>query len=77
MKTWAQKAVRELEARGWSLTLIAEETGLSLGSVSDLKQLRTKEPAGLARAMRLRELYDSGAQAPLQRHNEQRIRKTA
>jgi len=61
MKTWAQQAVHELEARGWSLTAIAEATGLSLGSVSDLKQLRTKEPAGFARATKLRELYESGA----------------
>lgn len=61
MKTWAQTAVRDLERRGWSLTAIAAETGLSLGSVSDLKQLRTKEPAGLERAMKLRDLHASGA----------------
>lgn len=69
MKTWAQKAVHELEARGWSLTAIAEETGLSLGSVSDLKQLRTKEPAGLVRAMKLRELHESQA-SPLNESRE-------
>jgi len=63
-KTWAQQAVHALESRGWSLTAIAAATGLSLGSVSDLKQLRTKEPAGFQRAMKLRELHTSGALPP-------------
>lgn len=67
MKTWAQQAVQELEARGWSLTEIALATGLSLGSVSDLKQLRTKEPAGLSRALALRNIWESGALPPNQK----------
>lgn len=57
-RTWAQQAVVDLESWGWTLTGIAEATGISLGSVSDLKQLRTKEPTGMG-AVKLSKLHDA------------------
>jgi len=57
-KTWAQQAVVDLESWGWTLTGIAEETGISISSVSDLKQLRTKEPTGLG-AVKLHQLHEN------------------
>lgn len=51
--TWAQRIVRSLCRRGWTLQRIAEETGLSLSSVADLKQGRVQEPRGRERARKL------------------------
>lgn len=55
--TWASR-IRELEARGWSLTAIAEHIGSSPQSVSDVKHERSKAPNGDA-AVRLWQLHRS------------------
>lgn len=56
MQTWAQKIVRRLCRRKWTLDAIARETGMSLSSVADLKQGRVREPRGRERARRLEAL---------------------
>lgn len=55
MKTWRER-ITELEAAGWSLTQIAQEIGLSLPALSDVKQGRTQQPRANA-AMKLDELH--------------------
>lgn len=44
---WSIK-IKELEAAGFSLTKLSEETGLAVSSISDIKQGYTKEPKGMA-----------------------------
>lgn len=58
MTKWSEKVV-ELESRGWSLTGIAKEIGLSVQSVSDIKQERTNSPRGMA-AVHLHNLHSTG-----------------
>lgn len=53
--TWSDM-VRALEGWGWSLTGIGEAIGLSVQSVGDIKQGRTKAPTGMA-AVNLHSLY--------------------
>lgn len=56
METNWSDMVRALEGWGWSLTGIGEEIGLSVQSVGDIKQGRTKAPTGMA-AVRLHALF--------------------
>jgi hypothetical protein len=53
--SWSDR-IRALEALGWSLTGLGRAIGLSPQGVSDIKQGRTKAPAGMA-AVRLHELH--------------------
>jgi transcriptional regulator with XRE-family HTH domain len=55
MSTWSEK-VHELHSAGWTLTDTAREIGLSVQSLSDIKQGRTKEPTGMA-AVKLHALH--------------------
>lgn len=61
-KTWQEK-VKELEARGWSLTAIGDAIGLSVSGVSDIKQGRTVSPSGMA-AVKLHYLHSTGERPP-------------
>ena len=58
MDDW-QRIVRELEARGWSLTGLAREVEASIGAIADLKQGRTKEPRASV-GLKLHALHGSG-----------------
>lgn len=58
MAKWSDK-VLELESRGWSLTGIGREIGLSVQAVSDIKQERTRSPRGMA-AVLLHNLHSTG-----------------
>ncbi len=60
--SWSEK-VRALELIGWSLTGLAEAVGLSVQALSDVKQGRTRAPAGMA-AVQLHHLYSTGAKPP-------------
>lgn len=55
MKDWSDR-IKSLEAAGWTLTQIAQEIGLSLSGLSDIKQGRSAEPRGMA-AVNLHKLY--------------------
>lgn len=61
---WSQ-VVRDIEAQGWSLTQIGDAIGLSVASVSDIKQGRTKEPRGMA-AVELHKLHAQLRDAPVE-----------
>lgn len=50
------KKIRALEAAGLTLTEISEQTGLSLSSISDLKQGRAKGKSAMA-YVRLHDLF--------------------
>lgn len=62
MENWAQKISR-LQALGWSLTRLGRAIGLSPQALSDIKQGRTKAPAGMA-AVRLHEIHERGERPP-------------
>lgn len=62
MTSW-QNMVLALEARGWSLTALADATGASVGAISDLKHGRTKAPTGMV-AVHLHHLFSTGARPP-------------
>lgn len=62
-KTWAER-ITDLEARGWSLTGIANAIELSPQALSDVKQGRTKAPTGMA-AVLLHNLHATGAKPPV------------
>lgn len=55
MNDWSDR-IKSLESAGWTLTQIAQEIGLSLSGLSDLKQGRSAEPRGMA-AVNLHRLY--------------------
>lgn len=61
-KSWAGR-IKDLEARGWSLTAIGERIGLSPQSVSDIKQGRTKAPTGMS-AVLLHTIHATNEQPP-------------
>lgn len=56
MNDWADR-IKAIQASGLSLTEIAKEVGISVGSLSDLKQGRSSEPRGMA-AVNLHALYE-------------------
>jgi transcriptional regulator with XRE-family HTH domain len=60
--TWPER-IAALESAGWSLTELAKTIGLSVQSLSDVKQGRSKEPRGMA-AVRLHSLHATGAKPP-------------
>lgn len=55
MKDWSDR-IKSLESAGWTLSQIAQEIGLSVSGLSDIKQRRSAEPRGMA-AVNLHELY--------------------
>jgi transcriptional regulator with XRE-family HTH domain len=56
MDNWAEK-ITTLEAeKGRTLTALADEIGLSVQALSDIKQGRSKAPTGMA-AVNLHRLY--------------------
>lgn len=58
-----QKTISDLEALGWSQTALAAEIGLTVGSVSDIKRGRTREPRGMA-AVKLHALASGALASP-------------
>jgi len=57
MDTWASR-IRDLQSKGWTLSDIAEEVGLSTSSIGDIATERTESPRGDA-ALKLYELHKS------------------
>lgn len=53
---WSEK-IEELEGKGWSLKKIGDEISLSVSSISDIKNGRTKSPTGMA-AVKLYQLHE-------------------
>ena len=64
MDNWSSK-ISGLVALGWSLSDLGRAVGLSPQALSDIKQGRTKAPAGMA-AVRLHDLSVRGERPPAQ-----------
>ncbi len=60
--TWKDR-ITDLVAADWSLTKIAEATGLSVQSLSDIKQGRINEPRGMP-AVKLFHLHEAECVKP-------------
>jgi transcriptional regulator with XRE-family HTH domain len=56
MNDWSAR-IKQLEEAGWSLTQIASDVGLSVSSISDLKNGRSDQPRGMA-AVKLHALHE-------------------